>query len=199
MTAVLGPPISQASDYWGRRWFIVVTLVFGIVGSVIIARATSMGMVIVGQVISSVFYGSQPLWYAVTSEILPRKSRAAAQGGFNASLAIGAIYALLLGAVLIKDYHEGFRIFWYINTGLLTVSAVITGFLYIPPPRPLQVSLKLKDKLGQLDWVGYVLLTTGITLFSIAGSLHYLRFTLDRSRILQDPSQERRYVSPQTI
>jgi hypothetical protein len=87
---------------------------------------------------------------------------------FNASLAVRAIYTLLVGAVLIKDCHEGFRIFWYINTGLITVSAVITRFLYRPPPRPLQVLLKLKDKLGKLDWEGYVLLTTGITLFSIA-------------------------------
>lgn len=86
-------------------------------------------MAIAGQVISGVLFGSQPIWYAIVSEILPRKFRAAAQGGFNASLGLGAIYSIIVGTVLIKKYDEGWRILYYISAGLLAVSTVITALL----------------------------------------------------------------------
>jgi len=50
---------------------------------------------------------------------------------------------------------------------LLGASAIIIGILYNPPPRPLQKSLTLKQKLARLDWVAYILLAIGLTLFTI--------------------------------
>lgn len=39
---VLAPPISQAADYWGRRWLLIVLCLFGFVGTLICSRATSV-------------------------------------------------------------------------------------------------------------------------------------------------------------
>ena len=65
-------------------------------------------------------------------------------------------------------YHiDGFRIFWYITGGFLGLSAIICALLYNPPVRPLQSSLTQKQKLRQLDWIGYALLTVGIVLFAM--------------------------------
>jgi hypothetical protein len=29
---ILGPPIAQAADYWGRKWFVVTTTLLGFAG-----------------------------------------------------------------------------------------------------------------------------------------------------------------------
>lgn len=68
MTCVLGPPISQAADYWGWKWFAVTLTLLGCVGCIIVSRATT----IAGEMVAGLEYGSQPLLYAVASEILPR-------------------------------------------------------------------------------------------------------------------------------
>ncbi len=38
----LAPPVSQASDYWGRRWLLIILTVAGLVGTIITARAQSV-------------------------------------------------------------------------------------------------------------------------------------------------------------
>jgi MFS family permease len=188
ITCVLGPPVSQAADYWGRKWFIVILTLFGCVGCIIVSRATSMRMAIAGEVIAGLAYGAQPLLYAVASEILPRRYRPIAQAGINVSIGFGGIFGLLVGSTLVRNSPTGFRTFWYITAGILAATAVICAVLYKPPPRQLQVSLTFKEKTHkvlhsvstalkhsyinmcrkQLDWVGYLLLASGIVLFNIA-------------------------------
>ena len=77
--AAMGPPISQASDYWGRKWFLVSLNMLGFVGALIISRAESGTVVLVGFVVLGLHNGSQPLLHAVVSEVLPRKHRPWAQ------------------------------------------------------------------------------------------------------------------------
>jgi MFS family permease len=132
-TAVLGPPISQAADYWGRKWFIVVSATFGFIGCLVIARGETMGMVIGGEILAAMSLGSQPLLYAVASEILPRRWRPEAQAGLN-----------------VDDSPDGFRTFFYIATGLNGVAAVICVALYNPPLRILQKSLKFGEKMAKV-------------------------------------------------
>jgi len=126
-----------------------------------------MGQAIGGQVISSVMYIGQPLIFAVGSEILPRKLRPVAQAGINAAGAAGAIVGILAGGALTSASLYGWRNYWYMVTTLLGVSAIIIGILYNPPPRPLQRSLTVREKLARLDWIGSILLTIGLVLFTI--------------------------------
>lgn len=126
-----------------------------------------MGQVIAGSVITCLAYGSQPLLYAVVSEILPRRFRAPAQSSINIALGTGSLFTLLVGETIMKYHTDGFRLFWYITGGCLGLSAILCALLYYPLPRPLQKSLTQRQKLAQLDWVGYALLTFGIVLFSM--------------------------------
>src|SRR5271170_2576647 len=168
LTVVLSPPVSQAADYWGRKWFLVGLTACGCVGSIIVSRATSIGMAIAGFAIGGISFGAQPLLHAVTSEILPRKYRPLAQGTVNTSAALGAIIALLMGGSLTRNSHpEGFRTYWYIGAAIYATTAAICAVLYNPPPRKLQISLTRKEKLRQLDWIGYILLAAGLVLFCI--------------------------------
>lgn len=168
LTCVLGPPVSQAADLWGRKWFIIIGALGGFAGSMILARATSMGMAIAGEAICGLAFGAQPLLYAVASEILPRRYRPAAQGGLNIAINLAGAFGLLVGSVIMKTHTDGFRIYWYLSAGLMGVSALTCALLYNPPPRPLQLSLTFREKLKRLDCVGYFLLVSGVVLFSIA-------------------------------
>ncbi|KAK5043501.1 hypothetical protein LTR84_011943 [Exophiala bonariae] len=168
MTVVLSPPVSQAADYWGRKWFLVGLTIMGCVGSIVVSRADSIGMVIAGLAVSGFSYGCQPLIHAVISEVLPRKYRSYAQATANMSIALGAICALLVGGALIQNpTAEGFRTYWYITAGVYAATALGVGLLYNPPPRELQMNLTLGQKVRRLDWIGFALLAIGLVLFCL--------------------------------
>ncbi|CAK7237811.1 hypothetical protein SBRCBS47491_010157 [Sporothrix bragantina] len=168
LTTVLSPPCAQAADYWGRKWILVISALFNFAGAMITARCTSMGMAIAGQVICGVGFGSQPLMYAVVSEVVPRRARAAAQASLMCSLAIAGSIGLPVSAYLGQHYNEGFRIYYYITAGIISASGICMALLYNPLPTPLQKTLSTRQKLAQLDWIGYGLLVSGLVLFGMA-------------------------------
>lgn len=163
----LAPPVAQAADYWGRRFFLLASVVPALVGSIILSRATSMKMALAGNVLASISTASQPLLFAIASEIIPRQHRPAAQAGINGAFAIGAVTALLMGSAVNRDYHEGWRIVWYTNIGLFAIAGLITFLFYNPPPRVLQLTLTQREKFKRLDWVGICVLPVGVTLFVV--------------------------------
>ena len=111
------------------------------------SRATSIGMIISGQIIASLAFGCQSLLYAVASEILPRLWRPMAQGGLNITLGLSGMFTVLVGFTLTKDNPDGFRIFFYICAGVQALAVLICFTCYNPPPRPLQNLLSTKEKL----------------------------------------------------
>lgn len=166
MIPCLGPPIAQVADYWGRRYLVLVTTFCGLIGCIILARAETMGVAIAGEAISSISTGSLPLLHAIASEVLPHRSRGTAQAALNFGCGLGGILGLLVGGAMTQNYPEGFRNFWYMNAGIFALSTLCMFFFYDPPPRPTQ-SLPRSEKLRQLDWVGYALLTIGLVLWTV--------------------------------
>ncbi|ETN42313.1 uncharacterized protein HMPREF1541_01467 [Cyphellophora europaea CBS 101466] len=167
VTVVLGPPASQAADYWGRKVFLVFGSAIGLIGALILSRADTMGQAIAGQVVLGVLYIAQPILIAVGSEILPRRLRPLAQAGLNAGGALGAVTGLLAGSALTANSLFGWRSYWYIIAALLGTSAATLVFLYRPLPRSLQQTLPFREKLARLDWIAYSLLPSGLTLFTM--------------------------------
>lgn len=74
-TTTLSLPVSQAADYWGRRWDLIVTTACGCAGCIIISRANNMATVLGGFAVLGISYGNQSLLFAVVSEAVPRKHR----------------------------------------------------------------------------------------------------------------------------
>ncbi|ETS74385.1 hypothetical protein PFICI_14251 [Pestalotiopsis fici W106-1] len=167
-TCVLAFPVSQAADYWGRRWLIFISTLLGSIGCIIVSRAESMNAAIAGEVVTGLSYSCQPLLYAVASEILPRRVRPLAQGGMNISIALGGVFALLVGGLFGSSFVGGFRVFWYIIAGLYFISAALFIVCYNPPLRSTQLSHTGKEKLAKLDWTGFCLIASGLTLFSLS-------------------------------
>ncbi|KAG4444107.1 hypothetical protein IFR05_000460 [Cadophora sp. M221] len=185
LTTVLSPPVSQAADYWGRRWFLIILTGFGAVGSIIVARATSMNMAISGEVITGISYGAQPLLHAVASEVLPRKYRPYAQAADNVAAALGGLTALLVGGAMTRNSNPGgFRNYWYMSFALYFVATALCAILYNPPPQKSQIGLTHSEKLRKLDWIGYFLFTAGLVLFSMGLSWSQNPFTWTDAHIL---------------
>lgn len=151
ITASLAPPVAQASDFWGRKWTVIIFIVLGAVGAIIMSRASSMNNVIAGAVISGLVYGSNGVLHAIFSEILPRRWRTTAQAITYVVVAGSSIFGLMIGTYLVMRYDEGWRIFFYIVAGFLVFSAVLTAFFYNPPPRELQLQLSFKEKVQRVS------------------------------------------------
>ncbi|KAJ4162004.1 hypothetical protein BFJ63_vAg8453 [Fusarium oxysporum f. sp. narcissi] len=185
LTVVLNPPIGQVADYWGRKAILVVMPLAGVVGSIIVSRAQSSGTLIAGFAILGLNYGSQSLSVAVMSEILPRHYRPIGQAVGSVSTALGAIIALLMGGGLLRHGdNSNYRIFWYVTAGLYALASLGCLIGYNPPPRDLQVSLDVSQKLKSLDWVGYALFAPALVLFCIALSWSQNPYSWDSANIL---------------
>jgi len=147
---------------------VIILSSFGCVGCIIVSRADSIGMAIAGQAISALSQGAQPVIHAIASEILPRRYRPIAQASTNTAATMGGILGLLIGGALTLNNPGGFRTFWYITAGAYGLSTLVVFILYHPPARELQQKYTTKEKLAQLDWVGYFLLIAGLVLFSFS-------------------------------
>ncbi|KAJ9632754.1 hypothetical protein H2204_007629 [Knufia peltigerae] len=165
---VFAPPVSQAADYWGRRWLLIILALTGCVGTIITSRAKSIGVAILGEVFVGACYAATPLQFAVASEVLPRRQRLVGQAAINAAGGVGSIFALLSGGKLVDVYGpQGYRYIYYINAGIFAVAAAVVFLLYRPPVLELQKSLTTREKLSRLDWPGYGITMCAVVLFSM--------------------------------
>ncbi len=141
---------------------------FGAVGGVVVARASSMGMAITGFTIIGTAFGAQPLLHTVASEVLPRRWRSWAQAAVMFANALALSSGLVVGGALNRHENpDGYRNHFYIATGLFAAAAVICLFAYRPLPTKLQTEYSFNEKMAQLDWIGYGLLASSLVLFCV--------------------------------
>jgi hypothetical protein len=146
---------------------VVVLTALGVPGCIIVSRAHNVGTCIAGFCIMGLSFGAQSLFYAVVSEILPRTYRGIGQASLNISSGLGGIVGVLVGGALIRTNPDNFRIYWYIAAGVYALSALGVVVGYVPPPRPVQRSLSTAQRLRSLDWIGFVLIGGGLTVFAV--------------------------------
>ncbi|KAK5046534.1 hypothetical protein LTR84_008337 [Exophiala bonariae] len=158
---LLGPPVAQAADLWGRKWFIVAAMFAGTIGCLIVSRANTIGVAIAGQAIAGFNQSAQGLTHAIVSEILPRRYRPWAQAGIHVASGFGALIGLYGGGALCRTSPEGFRSYWYLTAGIFFAVGCILTLLYNPPARELQ-HLTLREKVRRFDLPGVFLLITSM-------------------------------------
>ncbi|KAK5318691.1 hypothetical protein LTR93_008086 [Exophiala xenobiotica] len=185
LNTALVPPISEAADYWGRKWFIIITQTCAFAGAVVVSRATSMNVVIAGFTVIGIGTGSQALLFSVAAEVLPRKYRPFAAASLNLTAGLAAITSVCMGGALIRSGDlENYRPYFYLAASLFGIGVIACAFCYNPPPRPLQIELTTKEKLRRLDWIGYFLLTPGLVLFCLALAWSQNPYSWDSVNIL---------------
>ncbi|KAK5024951.1 hypothetical protein LTS07_008329 [Exophiala sideris] len=157
------------SDVFGRRWTIISGQIFCIIGSIIAATAKNVSTIIVASTLLGFGCGIIFVSYAGISELLPNKWRAT--GLALTELAINVPFNIANVIIATElNLHTALAWRWCYWIGLMfaVVSTVGTLLFYFPPSRPQFDHEKTRwEEVKQLDMIGLVLYTGGLTTFLI--------------------------------
>lgn len=168
-TAVLAMNWGKFSIIFGRKITMLAAIFLFEVGSLVCALANSMNMLIGGRVLAGVGGGGvQVLVFMILTEIVSIEKRGIAQGCVGAAFGIASVLGPIIGGLFTT--HVTWRWCFYINLPIGGVSAVFFFFMFNPPPPKGSIRQKLK----MVDYLGTVMLATGMVLLllglTLAGS-----------------------------
>ncbi|TGO61794.1 hypothetical protein BOTNAR_0123g00190 [Botryotinia narcissicola] len=169
---VMQPLWASISDVFGRKPSFYICMAFFFIGSIVFALAKDMNTIIVGRVLQGFGGGGiDVLVEIILSDITTLKERPFYLGLMAIPNAVGNILGPSIGAIF--SNYASWRWIGWVNLPILGISApLIVFFLHL---RPVELDEKLSANLKKLDWIGMMLVVTGITIFvlplSWAGSL----------------------------
>jgi EmrB/QacA subfamily drug resistance transporter len=157
--AICTPILGRLGDMYGKKHFLVVALGAFVVGSIVAAAGSSLGMIILGRVLQGAGGGLFPLAFGIIRDELPRDRVASSIGLISATFGIGGGGGLLLGGVLL-DHASYHWIFW--ASAMMAAPAALLTLLLIPES-PVRSP-------GRVDVRGAVVLGVGLAASLIAVS-----------------------------
>ncbi|KAJ6178953.1 hypothetical protein N7519_009414 [Penicillium mononematosum] len=174
----------RLSDLFGRRWFFVIGSVIGLVGSIVGARAGTIGQLIAGETLIGIAAGFQCSFFWVVSEIVPMKRRFIANSGLflwtlptvSTHRDLCAVKLELLTTAtrtfLDRRFQNNTAVQWrgcfYYLTALNALSVALWFFFYHPPSfHMLHRDKTVKQMVREFDFIGLVLFSAGMILFLI--------------------------------
>ena len=150
------PLLGRASDRFGRKLLLQVSLAGFAVGSVITALSTDLTMLVIGRVIQGTASGALlPVTLALAADLWAARNRAAVLGGVGAAQELGSVLGPMYGILLVWLFNHWQAVFW-VNVPLAVIAMVMVQF-----------SLPSKAKTDQpekVDVVGGVLLAVALGL-----------------------------------
>jgi len=172
-TSIALPLSGGFSDVFGRRWFVLIGCIIGVIAAIIAIVAKSDAVIIVASLIAGFQAGSQQLALAAAPELVPNKLRGRVQAFLDLSVLPWTVFGALMGGSMVTNYGKyGFRINFYIGLALNVVAFVLTYFWYHPPKRGKRLShLTKRQALKHMDWIGVFLQTAGLVLFLVGITL----------------------------
>lgn len=153
--AVILPASGWFSLRFGRKRFLVWSIIIFTISSFFCGAANSLLMILIARLVQGAGGGGlQPLSQAILTESFPPEKRGMAMGVFGLGVVVAPILGPTLGGYLTD--HFSWRWAFYINIpiGVLAVLLVMR-FIHDPP--------YIKDaKVGRLDTIGLGLLAIGL-------------------------------------
>ncbi|HUH69358.1 MAG TPA: MFS transporter [Mycobacterium sp.] len=153
------PLLGRASDRFGRKLLLQVSLALFMVGSVVTALAGHFGdfhLLIAGRTIQGVASGALlPVTLALGADLWAQRNRAGVLGGIGAAQELGSVLGPLYGIFIVFLFHDWRYVFW-INVPLTLIAMVM-----------IQFSLPSHDRTDtpeKIDLVGGVLLAVALGL-----------------------------------
>ncbi|MGD1237688.1 MFS transporter [Mycobacterium seoulense] len=153
------PLLGRASDRFGRKLVLQVSLTLFMVGSVVTALAGHWGdfhLLIGGRTIQGVASGALlPVTLALGADLWAQRNRAGVLGGIGAAQELGSVLGPLYGIFIVYLFHDWRYVFW-INVPLTLVAMVM-----------IQFSLPSHERVEEperVDLVGGVLLAVALGL-----------------------------------
>ena len=141
MQFVFAPLLGAASDRFGRRPVILLSI-FGLgLDYILMALAPDLWWLLIGRVLSGITASTYPTAAAYVADVTPPEERAGKFGLLGAAFGIGFVFGPVLGGVL-GDID--LRLPFWVAAGLSLANAAY-GYFVLPESLP-------KEKRGPVDW-----------------------------------------------
>ncbi len=150
------PLLGRASDRFGRKLVLQLSLAGFAVGSIITATSTDLVPMVVGRTIQGAASGALlPVTLALAADLWTSRNRAAVLGGVGAAQEFGSVIGPLYGIALVALFGHWQSVFW-INVPLAVAAMVMIHF---------SLPGKQKDEIPQrVDVIGGLLLAVALGL-----------------------------------
>lgn len=125
------PLLGRASDRFGRKLVLQISLALFIVGSVITALAGQWGdfhLLVAGRTVQGIASGALlPVTLALGADLWAQRNRASVLGGIGAAQELGSVLGPLYGIFIVWLFHDWRYVFW-INVPLTLIAMVMIQF-----------------------------------------------------------------------
>ncbi|GAB3020629.1 MFS transporter [Mycobacterium bourgelatii] len=125
------PLLGRASDRFGRKLMLQVSLAMFLIGSVVTALAGHFGdfdMLVIGRGVQGVASGALlPITLALGADLWAQRNRAGVLGGIGAAQELGSVLGPLYGIFIVWLFHDWRFVFW-INVPLTLIAMVLIQF-----------------------------------------------------------------------
>jgi MFS family permease len=150
------PLLGRASDRFGRKLLLQVSLAMFAAGSVVTALSTDLHVLVVGRTIQGLAAGALlPVTLALGADLWSQRNRAGVLGGIGAAQELGSVLGPLYGIFIVWLTSRWQDVFW-INVPLAAIAMAM-----------IQFSLPSRDRSAEpekIDLVGGVLLAIALGL-----------------------------------
>ncbi|MDQ0870300.1 EmrB/QacA subfamily drug resistance transporter [Arthrobacter sp. V1I9] len=156
--AATTPIWGKLADLFNKKVLVQLSIVIFVAGSVMAGLSETIPLLLVARVIQGVAMGGlTALAQAIIGTMIPPRDRGKYSGYMGAVMAVGTAGGPLLGGFIV-DSPLGWRWTFFVCVPLAVVALIL-----------LQVTLKISHvrRPAKIDWLGSILLTSGVSLLLI--------------------------------
>lgn len=166
--AATTPIWGKLADLFDKKFLVQLSIVIFVAGSVMAGLSETIPLLLTARVIQGVAMGGlTALAQAIMGSMIPPRDRGKYSGYMGAVMAVGTAGGPLLGGFIV-DSPLGWRWTFFVCVPLAVIALIL-----------LQITLKLPHvkRPAKIDWLGSILLTSGVSLLliwvSFAGNPDY--------------------------
>lgn len=155
--SVSTPVAARLGDMFGKRRVLLIVLSLLAVGTLVAALAPNLAVLILGRVLQGTAGAILPLSIGIVRDELPIERVGMAVGTLSAIFGVGGGLGIVLAGPIV-DHLSWHWLFWI---PLALTCLAIVGVAFGVPESPLRAP-------GRVDWIGALLLSTGLALLLLA-------------------------------